>query len=86
MRDSGELRARAARLRALANRAREDGKFNLAGEIEGLATEASNQADEFDRSKGAQRRHQEPQQAQQQSQHQRHSQQRQQPQNKDDKE
>jgi hypothetical protein len=52
MRESDKLRDRAARLLALAVKAREDDKFLLADEITMLATEASNQADEMDRTGG----------------------------------
>jgi hypothetical protein len=52
MRESDKLRDRAARLFALAVKAREDDKFLLADEITILATEASNQADEMDRTGG----------------------------------
>jgi hypothetical protein len=49
MRDSDRLRDRAARLFALALKAREDDKFLLSNEITKLAIEASDQADEMDR-------------------------------------
>jgi hypothetical protein len=49
MRDSDRLRDRAARLRALAAKASEEGKLQLSYEITKLATEASDQADEMDR-------------------------------------
>jgi hypothetical protein len=49
MRVSDRLRDRAARLRALATKAREEGKVTLAPEITRLAAEASDQADEMDR-------------------------------------
>ena len=49
MRDSDRLRDRAARLLALALKAREDDKLLLSEEIIKLATEASDQADEMDR-------------------------------------
>jgi hypothetical protein len=49
MRDSDKLRDRAARLLALALKAREDDKLLLSEEITKLAIEASDQADEMDR-------------------------------------
>ena len=49
MRDSDTLRERAARLRALAIKAREDGKQLLAEEITKLVIELSDQADDMDR-------------------------------------
>jgi hypothetical protein len=49
MRGSDSLRDRAARLLALALKARESGKSLLSEEITKLAIEASNQADEMDR-------------------------------------
>ena len=48
MRDSDRLRDRAARLLALALKAREDGKDQLSEQITKLAMEASDQADEMD--------------------------------------
>jgi hypothetical protein len=48
MRDSDRLRDRAARLFALALKAREDDKFLLSDEITKLAIEASDQADDMD--------------------------------------
>jgi len=49
MRGSDSLRDRAARLLALALKARESGKSLLSEEITKLAIEASDQADEMDR-------------------------------------
>jgi hypothetical protein len=49
MREPDTLRERAAQLRALAIKAREDGKPLLAAEITKLAIETSDQADEMDR-------------------------------------
>jgi len=72
MRDSDRLRDRAARLLALALKAREDDKLLLSEEIIKLATEASDQADEMDR-RDLQVQHQQPahqQPAQQQQQQQ----------------
>jgi hypothetical protein len=50
MRVSDRLRDRAERLRALAVKAREEGKVALAAEITRLAAEPSDQADEMDQS------------------------------------
>jgi len=72
MRDSDRLRDRAARLLALALKAREDDKLLMSEEIIKLATEASDQADEMDR-RDLQVQHQQPahqQPAQQQQQQQ----------------
>ena len=72
MRDSDRLRDRAARLLALALKAREDDKLLLSEEIIKLATEASDQADDMDR-RDLQVQHQQPahqQPAQQQQQQQ----------------
>jgi len=71
MRDSDRLRDRAARLLALALKAREDDKLLLSEEIIKLATEASDQADETDR-RDLQVQHQQPE-------HQQPAQQQQQP-------
>ena len=49
MREPGKLRDRAAQLRALAVKAREDGKPLLADEITRLVVELSDQADALDR-------------------------------------
>ena len=59
MRDSDRLRDRAARLLALALKAREDDKLLLSEEIIKLATEASDQADDMDR-RDLQVQHQQP--------------------------
>ena len=49
MREQDKLRKRAAQLRALAIKAREDGKPLLADEITKLVIELSDQADALDR-------------------------------------
>ena len=51
MQDPDKLRDRAARLRALAIKAREEGKPLLADEITRLVSEISEQADEVERQK-----------------------------------
>jgi hypothetical protein len=53
MREPGMLRERAAQLRALAIKAREEGKPLLAEEITKLVTELSDQADALDREQAA---------------------------------
>ena len=50
MREPGKLRDRAAQLRALAVKAREDGKPLLADEITNLVIELSEQAEALERS------------------------------------
>jgi hypothetical protein len=52
MRDSDTLRERAAQLRALSIKAREDGKPLLADEITNLVIELSDQAEALDRGEG----------------------------------
>jgi hypothetical protein len=72
MRDSDTLRERAAQLRALALKARQEGKALLSDEITKLAIEASDKADEMDRGEvqmqHQQSAHQQPEQPVQQQQ------------------
>jgi hypothetical protein len=57
MRVSDRLRDRAARLRALAIKARDQGKPSLPAEITRLVTELSDQADDMDRREGHEPEH-----------------------------
>ena len=72
MSDAGQIRVRAARLFALALKAREDGKSDYADELTGLASEAFDQATRLEASAApmppAQAPSQQPAQQQQQQQ------------------
>jgi hypothetical protein len=82
MRDSDGVRDRAARLRALALKAEDDGKLLLAAEIRRLAAEARDQADEMDRREDLVQHEQ----SAHEPEHQQPAQQQQQPQSEGDKE